>query len=36
LIGGAALLLFEVVRPGERASLSWTFALATAALAAAA
>ena len=36
LIGGAALLLFEVVRLGERASLSWTFALATAALATAA
>ena len=36
VIGGAALLLFEVVRAGERASLAGTFALAAAALAAAA
>jgi len=34
VIGGAALLLFAVARPGERASLSFTFALAAAVLAA--
>jgi len=34
--GGIALLLFEVARLGERAALSWTFALAGAALATAA
>jgi hypothetical protein len=36
MIGGAALLLFEVARPGEHAALSWTLALAGAALATAA
>ena len=36
VIAGAALLIVEVARPGERASLSWTFALAGAALAIAA